>query len=63
MPIWILMSKMVFMKYVPAAIPLKFMFDISSISILTMRSAKSFIEHLLHVMPKLVFDLEFQSRL
>ena len=41
----------------------KFVFDISSILILTTRSDKSFIEHLLHVMPKLVSDLEFQSRL
>ena len=39
----------------------KFVFDISSILILTTRSDKSFIEHLLHVMPKLVSDLEFQS--
>ena len=44
-------------------ITLKFMFDISSIPILIMRSDKSFIEHLLHVMPKLISDLEFQSRL
>ena len=39
------------------------MFGISNIPVLTMRSDKSFIEHLLHVMPKLVSDLEFQSRL
>ena len=44
-------------------IALKFIFNISSIRILAMRSEKSFIENLLHVMPKLVSDLEFQSRL
>ena len=44
-------------------IVLKFMFAISSIPVLTMRSDKSFIKHLLHAMPKLVSDLEFQSRL
>ena len=62
MPIRILVSNMVFMKYLPVQInpkikiALKFMFQISSIPILTMRSDKSFIEHLLHVMPKLVSD-------
>ena len=35
------------------------MFDISSIPILTMTSDKSLIEHLLHVMPKLVSEFEF----
>ena len=34
-------------------IVLKFMFDISRIPVLRMRPDKSFIEHLLHVMPKL----------
>ena len=69
MPIWILVSKMVFMKYLPGQInpkikiTLTVMFDISSIPVLTMRSDKSFIEYLLHVMPKLVSDFEFQSRL
>ena len=64
-----LVSKMVFMKYLPGQInvkvkiDLKFKFDISSILILTMRSDKSFIKHLLHVMVKLVSDFEFQSRL
>ena len=67
--IWILVSKMVFIKYLPGQIntkikiALKFMFDISSISILTMRSNKKLIEHLLHVMSKLVSNFEFQSRL
>ena len=57
MPIWILVSKMVFMKYLPGQInpkikiTLKVTFDISSIPVLTMRSDKSFIEYLLHVMP------------
>ena len=67
MPIWMLVSKMVFMKYlagqIKVKVALKFMFDISSNPILTMRSDKSFIEHPLHVMPKLVSDFEFQSRL
>ena len=69
MPIWILVSKIVFMKYLTGQIypkikiALKFMFDISSIPILTMRSDKSFIEHLRHVLPKLVSNLEFQPRL
>ena len=69
MPILMLLSKMVFMKYLPGPInlkvkvDLKFLLDISSILILTMRSDKSFIEHLLHVMAKLVSDFEFQSRL
>ena len=65
----ILMSKMGFMKYIPAARPnypkikiaLKFMFDISSVPILTARSDKSFIEHLQHIMPKFVSECEFQS--
>ena len=63
------MSKMNFMKYLPGQInpkikiTLTVMFDISSIPVLTMRSDKSFIEYLLHVMPKLVSDFEFQSRL
>ena len=67
--ILMLVSKMVFMKYLPGQInvkvkiDLKFKFDISSILILTMRSDKSFIKHLLHVMVKLVSDFEFQSRL
>ena len=62
MLIRILVSNMVFMKYLPGQInpkikiALNFMFGISSIPILTMRSDKSFIEHLLHVMPKLVSD-------
>ena len=57
------------MKYLPGQInpkikiTLTVMFDISSIPVLTMRSDKSFIEYLLHVMPKLVSDFEFQSRL
>ena len=47
------------MKYLPdqtnpkIKIALKFMFDISSIPILTMKSDKSFIEHLLHAMAKI----------
>ena len=44
-------------------IALRFMFDISNIPILTAISDKSFIEHLLHVMPKLISKCEFQSRL
>ena len=44
-------------------IALKFMFHISSIPILIMKSDQSFIDHLLHVIPKLVSDFEFQSRL
>ena len=46
-----LVSKMVFMKYlagqikVKVKVALKFMFDISSNPILTMRSDKSFTEH------------------
>ena len=65
MPIWMLMSKTVFMKYLlgqinfKTKITLKFMFDISGIPILTMRSDKIFIEYLLHVMRKLVCDSEF----
>ena len=49
MPIWMLVSKMVFMKYlagqIKVKVALKFMFDISSNPILTMRSDKSFTEH------------------
>ena len=69
MPILMLVSKMVFMKYLlgpgnlEVKIGLKLWLDISSILILTMRSDKSFTEHLLHVMAKLVSDFEFQSRL
>ena len=68
-PIWILVWKMIFMKYLPGQIhlkikiALKIMFDIPSIPFLTMRYDKSFIEQLLHVMPKLVSNFEFQSRL
>ena len=59
------------MKYLPSArdkypkikITQKFMFDISSIPILTAISDKSFIEHLPQIMPKLVPEFEFQSRL
>ena len=40
----------------------KFMFDISSISILTLISDKRFMEHLSQVMPKLVPVFESQSR-
>ena len=39
----------------------KFMFDISNIPILTTRSDKTFIEQLLHIMPKLISEFEFQS--
>ena len=65
MPIWMLVSKTVFMKYIPGQInpktkiALTFMFDISGIPILTMRSDKIFIEYLQHVMRKLVCDFEF----
>ena len=53
------------MKYIPGQInpktkiALTFMFDISGIPILTMRSDKIFIEYLQHVMRKLVCDFEF----
>ena len=69
MSIWMLVSKMIFMKYLPGQInsnikiALKFMFYILGIPILTMISNKSFVKHSLHVMPKLVSDFEFQSRL
>ena len=39
------------------------MFDISIIPILTTRSDKSFKEHLLDAMPKLIAECKFQSRL
>ena len=65
------MPKMFFMKYLPVAKPinpkikvaLKFMLDISSVLILTMKSDKSFIKNLLHVRPKFISECEFQSRL
>ena len=72
-PISILMSKMIFMKYVPAArgrltSRLKLLknscliFDV--FWILTAVSDKSFfIEHLPQVVPKLVLKSEFQSQL
>ena len=41
----------------------KFMFDFSSVPILTMKSDESFIKYLLHVIAKLVSDFEFKSRL
>ena len=63
------MSKMNFMKYLPGQINPKinivprFMFEFSSVPILTMKSDESFIEDLLHVIAKLVSDFEFKSRL
>ena len=63
------MLKMNFMKYLPGQINPKikivpkFMFDFSSVPILTIKSDESFIEHLLHVIAKLVSDFEFKSRL
>ena len=65
------MLKMFFMKYLPVAksmnpkikLALKFMFDISSVLILTMKSDKSFIKNLLHVRSKFISECEFQSRL
>ena len=71
MRIWILISKMVFIKYLPPVRPkikstnslLKFgTINISNIPTLTTKSDKSFIEQLLHVMPKLFSEFEFQTR-
>ena len=71
MRIWILLLKMVFIKYLRPVRPkikstdslLKFgTINISNIPILTTKSDKSFIEQLLHVMPKLFSEFEFQTR-